>query len=160
MKSGLLQLPIIRLRKHKRIHFHFHLHYNVDNACTLHTRFNVLLDVTFKTKSHMLLQTTIYLSILKITASNFQERILRDGTLQGQPNNITIRYFLSYPGPYLYIHTDFSKSIYKLIYYQTHTYIYKHILRIEHFTSENLMIKYKHIHSFNINITSRYNLQF
>ena len=30
MKSESLQLPIIRLRKHKRIHFHFHLHYNID----------------------------------------------------------------------------------------------------------------------------------
>ena len=85
--------------------------------------------------------------------------ILRECTLQGQPNNTTIRYLLSYPRPYIY--TDFSKSIYLILfYYQTHTYIYKHILRIEHFTSENSMTKYKHIHSFNINITSRYNLQF
>ena len=30
----------------------------------------------------MLLQTSIYSSILKITASNFQEMLLRDNTLQ------------------------------------------------------------------------------
>ena len=30
----------------------------------------------------MLLQTSIYSSILKITASNFQEMLLRDSTLQ------------------------------------------------------------------------------
>ena len=42
----------------------------------------VLLDVTFKIGLHMLLLTFIYLSILKIIASKFQEMLLRGSTLQ------------------------------------------------------------------------------
>ena len=53
----------------------------------------------------MLLQTSIYLSILKITASNFQRMLLRDSTLQGQHeidfDGRNHKVPLSYPGPYV-----------------------------------------------------------
>ena len=47
-------------------------------------RLHVFLDVLFQTGLHMLIQTSIYLLILKITASNFQGKVLSESTLQGQ----------------------------------------------------------------------------
>ena len=66
-------------------------------------RFNVLLDITFQTGLHMLLQTSIYSSVLKITASNFQEMLLRDSTLQRQhkldfdEHNHNVPFVISWP---------------------------------------------------------------
>ena len=54
----------------------------------------------------MLLQTSIYLSILKINASNFQGILLRDSTLQRHHElvliDITISYLLPYPGQFTF----------------------------------------------------------
>ena len=51
----------------------------------------------------MLLQTSIYLSILKITASNFQRMLLRNSALQGQhpldfdQHNHKVPFVISWP---------------------------------------------------------------
>ena len=63
----------------------------------------------FLTSCSILLHTAIYMSILKIIASNLEGMLLRDRTMQRQHSldfifiNITTRYLLSYPGPFICI---------------------------------------------------------
>ena len=58
----------------------------------------------------MLLQTSIHLSILEITASNFQGMLLRNSTLQGQHpldfDQHNHKVLLSYPGPNVFIERE------------------------------------------------------
>ena len=90
-------MPVIQLRKYKVVQFHSHLHNNIDNAheyiifvrylyrvndnqkATGGQHSDIILGLGFFLTSRfkpdykiILLQASIYLSILKISASNFQ----------------------------------------------------------------------------------------
>ena len=109
-------MSIIQLRKYNFVQFHLHLYYTIVNACEYiifvrstitnkqletstrrHIRFRVL-----KPDNIMFLQTSINSPILKKAASSVQGMLIRDSILQRLLINITIRYSLSYPGPYLF----------------------------------------------------------
>ena len=71
----------------------------------------------------MLPQTSIYLSILKITASNFQKMLIRDSTLQRQHeldfdgHNHKVPFVISWP-------ISFCRIPISQIYYITLFYLY------------------------------------
>ena len=77
----------------------------------------------------MLLQTSICLSIFKITASNFQGMLLSDSTLLRQHeldfDGIIIRYLLSYPCPYVLV--EKLKN-----YFQLQTLIWRNVHNVKH----------------------------